>query len=115
GNLDAAERGEVRGKELGVEQLEAARIEPLDQMRHGHLRGVGAPMEHGFTEKGGADGQAVQPPGQFLAVPDLDRMGDAAPEQFAIDGADGAVDPGGLAVLADGGAPLDDAVPVSVD
>ena len=104
----------MRRDELGVEQHEAAGIESVHQMGHGHLAGIGAPVEHGFPEKSAANGQAIKPADQLGVVPDLHGMGDATPEQLAIDATNGAVDPGGGPIGADRGAALDDGVEIGI-
>ena len=65
--VDRAERGEVAGHELAVEQGEAADLQPRDQPGQRDLRGVGHPAEHAFAEEGAAELDAVEPADQ-LAV-----------------------------------------------
>jgi hypothetical protein len=84
----------VLGLELAIEQGEAAGLQPRDQMREGDLRGVAHPGDHRFAEEGSAEREAVEPAGQPVAVPALDRMREAAAVELEEDALDRAVDPG---------------------
>ncbi|MNW06889.1 hypothetical protein D3C71_2033750 [compost metagenome] len=84
-------------------------------MRHRHLAGIRTTMEHGFPEKGPTNGEPIKPTHQVLPIPDFHRMRHPAPEQFAIHSADGAIDPGGLAICPNSGAAFDDAIPIGID
>ena len=99
-----AQRGEVVGHELAVEQGEAADLEARDQPGQRDLRRVGRAAEHAFAEEGAAEPDAVKAADQLaaVAVPDLDRMGVAAGVEGEHGALDLAVDPGFLAVGAGG-------------
>ena len=60
-HADRAERGEVVGHELAVEQREIAGLEARDQPGERDLRGVGRAAEHAFAEEGAAELDAVEP------------------------------------------------------
>jgi len=51
-------------------------------MHQGDFRGIGSPGEHAFAEKCRAQGNAVQPADQFIALPGFDAMGETALMQF---------------------------------
>jgi hypothetical protein len=114
-DLDAAEGPQMVGDELGVEQPVAAGFEPVDEVRHGDLAAVGLAVKHRFPEKRRADRDAIEPAHEVRAVPHLNRMHEAATEQFAIETADGGVDPGAVAIGAGGGAALDHGGEIGVD
>src|SRR5690606_40288063 len=112
-DLDDAEAGEVRRRELGVEEDEPARAEAFDEVDEGHLRGVAAAAEHALAEERAAEGDAVEPtrehgPPLPLVVPALDGVREAAPVEPRERRGDLAGDPGGRAARRGGGAGADD-------
>jgi len=50
-DLDRAEALEMGGRELRVEQHEAAAAQPRHEMDEGHLAGVGHSAEHALAEE----------------------------------------------------------------
>ena len=73
------------GHELGVEQAEAAGLQPRDEMHERDLGGVARAVEHALAEEGAAEADAVEPADQRVAVVDLDRVAMADVEQVAIE------------------------------
>jgi hypothetical protein len=65
---------QVRRFDLAIENFEVVSDQLLAQAKHGSLGGVGLAAEHGFTEKGPADRQAVQPAFEAAGTPDLNRV-----------------------------------------
>jgi len=63
---------------LRVEQREASRAEPLDEVGDGGLRGVGAAVEHRLAAEEPAEGHAVKATHERLALPHLDAVREAA-------------------------------------
>ena len=114
GHLDRAERFEVLGDVLGVEQPVAAGAQARDQMHQRDLGGVARAVEHAFAEEGAAERDAVKPAHQRVAVIDLDGMAMTVLEQTAIDLADAVVDPGAGAVGFSLGAAVDHRVEIAV-
>jgi len=82
------------GLELAVEQREPARLEACDQPGQRDLRRVAHARHHRFAEKGTSQRKAVQPAGEPFAVPDFDRMREAALVQRDEHALYRAVDPG---------------------
>lgn len=82
------------GLELAVEQREPAEAQPRDQPRQRHFRRVARTRYHALAEKGAPQRQPVQPADQLFAVPDFDRMREAALVQRGEDAFDRPVDPG---------------------
>ncbi len=104
----------MRGGPLHVEQGGAAGAQHVDEVHQGHLRRVGAPMEHRLPGEQATDRHAVQPAGE-LAVgrPRLDAVRPPEHEQAPVCGADRAVDPAMGARRVRAG--VDDAVEGRVD
>ena len=73
------------GDELGVEQREAARPQPRDQIDQGDLAGVAVAREHALAEERGAERDAVEAADQLAVAPALDAVGMAAPVQLDIE------------------------------
>ena len=96
-NFHGAEPRQMRGEELGVQQREAAALQPLHQMHQRHLAGVALAGEHAFAEKRRAQPHAIKPAHQLAVLPAFDRMGMAAGMQRGIEAQDLAVDPAFLA------------------
>ena len=93
-DLDRAERGEVIGDELAIEQAEPADAQPRDEPGERHLGGVAPAAEHALAEKGRAEADAVKPADEHIILPAFDRMGVAAPMEIGIGRFDLRVDPG---------------------
>ena len=87
-DLDRAQRGEVIGLELAIEQREAADAEPRDQPRQRDLGRIGPAADHRFAEECPPQRQAVQPADQLVPLPTFDRMG----ESVAVKRREGAFD-----------------------
>src|SRR5262249_12241930 len=83
--LDGAERLEMIGHELGVEQLEAAAAQPRHQMHERHLGGVARAMEHAFAKERAAEAHPVEPTNEALILIDLDAVAMAALVELAIE------------------------------
>ena len=110
-DLDRAQRGEVRGLELAVEQGEPADAQPRDQPGERDLRRVGRAADHAFAEERAAERQAVEPADQLVAVPAFDRMREARARGASMKTLlDRAVDPGVGPVVGAFGAQRDDVV-----
>src|SRR5699024_7587301 len=60
------------------------RIELRSQPDQSDLAGVGSAAEHRLAEECGTKGNAVEPTDQDLVVPDLHRVGNAAPVQLRV-------------------------------
>jgi len=54
-DFDRAEAGEVLGHELGVEQLEATKFQPCDEIDERDLARVPGLGEHALAEEGAAE------------------------------------------------------------
>ena len=74
GNLARAERGEVRGVHLTVDDAERPPLELRDEMDERELRGVGHAREHRLAEERAADRNAVQAADKIAVNPGLDRV-----------------------------------------
>lgn len=83
----------MRGDELAVEQLPAARDQPRDEMRERDLRRVARAADHRFAEKGAAQRHAVEPADEFAALPAFDAMRMAEAEEPLVARLDHRVDP----------------------
>ena len=81
-HLDRAERLEMVGHELSVEQREAAGAKPCDQMHQRHLRGVARAMEHTLAEERAAEAYAVEPADEFAVFIGLDAVAMADAEEL---------------------------------
>ena len=115
GDLDRAERHQVIGDILGVEQPVSAGAQARHQMHQRDLRCVAGAMEHALAEEGAAERNAIETADQRIAVIDFDAVGMPVVVEAAVDLADAAVDPGFGAVLLGFGAALDRAVEIPVD
>src|SRR5262245_23853133 len=73
-HLDGAERLQVSGDELGMEQSVAAGLEARHQMHQRDLRSVARAVEHAFAEEGAAERDAVEAADQSLAVIDFEAV-----------------------------------------
>src|SRR6185437_5364213 len=93
-DFNGAERLQMLGDILGVEQLEAARDQPRHQMYQRDLGGIADAVKHAFAEKCPAEIDAVEPAGEIAVLPDLDAVAMAERMQPAIEVADALVDPG---------------------
>ena len=90
------------GHELTVEQSEIARLQASDQPGERDFRRVADAAEHAFAEKGPAELHSVDPAGEPIVTPDLDRMGVARSVQGEHGLLELGVDPRLLAVGAGG-------------
>jgi hypothetical protein len=61
--------------ELRVEQGEAAAAQPRHQMDQRYLAGIAGGREHALAEERAPQRYAVEAADQFIAAPDLDRVG----------------------------------------
>ena len=93
-DLERAEALQMLGHELGVEQREAAALQPRHQMHQRDLAGVGLAAEHALAEERAAERDAVEAADQLAIQPGLDRVGVAHDVQLAAQVEDGVVDPG---------------------
>jgi len=75
--LRGAEAGQVFGVHLAIDQREVPFGEGSHQPDECHFRGVGAVVEHRFTEEGTAEGDAVDATDEFAFPPGLTGMGEA--------------------------------------
>ena len=101
-HFDGAERAQMIGDELGVEQPVVTGLEPRHQMHQRDFGGVARAVEHALAEEGAAETDAVEAADQRFAVIDFDGMAIAALVELAIKTADAAVDPGSRSVPAAG-------------
>ena len=72
----------MAGDELRVEQLEAPKFEPRDEIDERDLARVARSREHALAEEGAAEMHAVKPADQFAALPDFDRVAMAEREEL---------------------------------
>ena len=77
-NLDGAERAQMLGDELGVEQAVMSSLEPGHQVDERDLRGITGAVEHALAEKGAPEANPVEAADQFVAVVNLDGVAVAA-------------------------------------
>src|SRR5207244_6495323 len=96
-HFGGAERLQMVGDELRIEQDEATRFQPGHQMDERDLGGVARPMEHAFPEEGAAETDAIESAHEFGPVIDLDGMAVTDPIEPAIEIADAPVDAGASA------------------
>lgn len=82
------------GLKLAIEQGEAAGLQSRDQPGERDLRGVGGATDHALAEKSAAQGEAVEPADQPIAVPAFDRMGMAEAMERDERLLDRVIDPG---------------------
>ena len=114
-HLDRAERLQMIGDELGVEQREAAGAQPRHQMHQRHLRGVARAVEHALAEERAAEADAVEPAGQLAVLVGLDAVAMADVVELLVERADARVDPGARPAGLRLGAAVEHAVEVAVD
>ena len=69
-----AQRQQVPGDNLAVEQVESVGLEQAAQPEQGHFRRVAAGAEHRFAKKDAADCDAVYAADEFRVVADFDGM-----------------------------------------
>jgi hypothetical protein len=62
---------------LTVHQVEMPGMEALHEVNEGDFRRLRAPGKHGFTKKGGAEGNTVEATNQLAIGPCLGRVGKA--------------------------------------
>src|SRR5438270_9433039 len=74
GDLARAERGEVAGGLLAVDQAEALFPQPPHELDQGHLGGVGRAREHRLPEEDPPQRDTVKPAHELALAPRLDRM-----------------------------------------
>src|ERR1700726_4339510 len=114
-HLDGAERAQMFGDELGVEQPETASLESRHQVHERNLGGVAGAVKHALAEEGAAETDAVEAADQRVAVVDLDGMTVAALVELAIQVMNAGVDPGAAASLPRLRAAVDDGVEIPID
>ena len=102
-------------RELRVEELESSRLQPVDEMDEGHLRGVALARKHALPEECGAERHAVEPADELAAAPCFDGVARAEGEQIAIELADAGVDPRFRPFGDSRGARVDDRAEVAID
>src|SRR5262249_50005006 len=90
--LDRTEGLEVIGHELGVEQLEAAGLEPRHQVHERDLGGIARAVKHALAEEGAAERDAVEAADQRLVLVDLEAVAMPPLVQLAVELADALVD-----------------------
>ncbi len=73
-HLDCAERLQVLGDILRVEQAIAAGLEPRDQMHQRDLGRVARAMKHALAEECAAERDTVKAADKFVAVIDFDGV-----------------------------------------
>ena len=88
----------MRREELAIEQGKTADTQPRDQPGERDLRCIGDAADHRFAEESAAQRQPVEPAGEPITVPHLDRMRMALLVQRDEGGFDLAVDPCLLAI-----------------
>src|SRR6202035_4089636 len=84
GHLDGAERAQMLGDELRVEQPVMAGLEPRHQVHQRNFGRVTGAVKHALAEKRPSETDAVKAADQFPAVIHLDRMTVAALIEFSI-------------------------------
>jgi len=75
-DLLGAQAQQVPGEDLAVDERKAPAVEEAAEVHKGHLGSVVDAGEHGFTEEDSADGDAIQPAGECVILPDFDGSGD---------------------------------------
>src|SRR5215813_12220787 len=88
GDLDAAEAGEMRRQELGVEQEVAAETQPGDEVNEGDLARLALAAEHAFAKKDAPDRDTVQATRQHAVAPALHTMRCTAGEECRVEAHD---------------------------
>lgn len=88
----------MRGQELAVEQLPAARDQPRDEMRERDLRRVARAADHRFAEKGASERHAIEAADEAVPLPAFDAVRMAEAKEPRIARLDQRVDPRGRAV-----------------
>ena len=83
----------MRGDELAIEQLPAARLQPRDEVRQRDLRCVARAADHRFAEESAAERHAIEPARKLTVQPDLDAVRVAELEQAFVARLDHRVDP----------------------
>src|SRR5262249_47357047 len=73
-DLDRPEALRVRIEKLDVEELKAALLETVHQIRQRDLGSVPLPREHGFAREKTINRNSVNAARQFAAAPNLDAM-----------------------------------------
>ncbi len=99
-DADRAERGEMVGHELAVEQGEIPDLQPRHEPGQRDLRGIGRAAEHAFAEERAAELDPVEAADKIVRLPDFDRMGVVQLVERAHRALELGVDPGFLAVRA---------------
>ena len=114
-HFSGAERLQMIGDELGVEQQEAAGTQPRHQMHQRHLRGVARAVEHALAEECPAQAHAVEAPGQDAVLVGFDAVAMPNVIELLIERADARVDPGARPARLRLGAAIEHALEVAVD
>src|SRR5438067_9544179 len=85
------------GHVLGIEQPEAARTQPRDQVHQRDLGGIAHAMEHALAKERAPERDAVESSDQLIALISLEAVTMAALVEFSVEHADAGVDPGARA------------------
>jgi hypothetical protein len=98
-DLDRAERGEVAGDELAIEQMHPAQAQRRHQPGQRHFGRIRGSRKHALAAEHPVEADAVEPADQLWCAigpvaPALDRMRIAGGMQRAIAGGDALADPG---------------------
>jgi len=83
----------MRGDELAVEQVPAARDQPRDEMRERDLRSVARAADHRFAEEGAPERHAIEPADEPPVPPAFDAVRMTEAKEPPIAGGDDRVDP----------------------
>ena len=75
GDFSPAEKGQMPGVLLAIDQADAVVAAQCDQGRERDLGGIGGMGKHGFAKHRPAECHAVQPADQFAMDPGLDAVG----------------------------------------
>ena len=93
GHVDRAERHEVVGGPLHVEEPSAGGGQPLDEMREGDLRGIGGGVEHRLAGEEPVDPHPVEPADEAAVEACLDAVRPAHLVEPCVRVEDPVVDP----------------------
>src|SRR5262249_35219931 len=93
-NLDRAERLEVIGDELRIEQLETAGPQPRGKVDERDLGCIARAVKHALAEERATKRDAVEPADQCAALVHFETVTMATLVELAVEDADAAVNPG---------------------
>src|SRR5437588_317432 len=114
-HLDRAERAQVIGHKLCVEEPKSAGLEARHEVHQRDLGGVARAVEHALAEERAAERNAVEPADEVLSLIDLEAVAMAPFVELAIKHADAPVDPCARATGAGLRASLEHRVEIAVD